>query len=36
MFFAVDEFSHSWFVLAKLKLRALVRGAYSESKLCVY
>ena len=34
--FAVDEFSHSWFALAKLKLRALVRGAYSESKMRVY
>jgi len=34
--FAVDEFSRSWFVLVKLKLRVLVRGAYSESKLRVY
>ena len=34
--FAVDEFWCSWFVLTKLKSRALVQGAYSESKLCVY
>ena len=34
--FAVDEFSRSWFVLAKLKLRALVWGAHSESKMRVY
>ena len=34
--FAVDEFSRSWFVVVKLKLRALVRGAFSEPKLRVY
>ena len=33
--FMVDEFSRSWFVLAKLKLRVLVRGAHLESKLRV-